>query len=90
MSKKVDIDWSSLGFSYIKTDFRYVSTWKNGQWDEGKLVTDNKLSISEASTALHYGQQCFEGLKAYRTKNGDIQLFRPDQNAKRMNNSVKR
>lgn len=90
MSKKVDIDWSSLGFSYIKTDFRYVSTWKNGQWDEGKLVTDNRLSISEASTALHYGQQCFEGLKAYRTKNGDIQLFRPDQNAKRMNNSVKR
>ena len=90
MSKKVDIDWSNLGFSYIKTDFRYISTWKDGKWDDGKLVTDNKLSISEASTALHYGQQCFEGLKAYRTKNGDIQLFRPDQNAKRMNNSNKR
>ena len=90
MSKKVDIDWEKLGFSYIKTDFRFISNWKDGKWDEGKLVTDNKLAISEASTALHYGQQCFEGLKAYRTKNGDIQLFRPDQNAKRMNASNRR
>jgi len=85
MSKPENIDWDNLGFSYIKTDFRYISTWKDGQWDEGKLVTDNKLTISEGSTALHYGQQCFEGLKAYRTKNGDIQLFRPYENAKRMN-----
>ncbi|QXM06287.1 branched-chain amino acid aminotransferase [Crassaminicella indica] len=90
MSKTVNIDWNNLGFSYIKTDLRYISRWKDGQWDEGKLVEDNKLSISEASTALHYGQQCFEGLKAYRTKNGKIQLFRPDQNAKRLNNSCKR
>ncbi len=90
MSKKVDIDWGNLGFSYIKTDYRYISTWKDGKWDEGKLVTDNKLTISEGSPALHYGQQCFEGLKAYRTKTGEIQLFRPDQNAKRMNESNKR
>ncbi|RKD29519.1 branched-chain amino acid aminotransferase [Thermohalobacter berrensis] len=90
MSKKVNIDWENLGFDYIKTDYRYVSRWKDGKWDEGKLVEDNKLSISEASTALHYGQQCFEGLKAYRTKDGKIQLFRPDQNAKRLNKSCKR
>lgn len=90
MSKSVNIDWSKLGFSYMKTDFRYVSRWKEGKWDEGKLVEDNKLNISEASTALHYGQQCFEGLKAYRTKDNKIQLFRPDQNAKRLNNSCKR
>ncbi|MCT4604533.1 MAG: branched-chain amino acid aminotransferase [Marinisporobacter sp.] len=90
MSKTVNIDWNNLGFSYIKTDLRYVSRWKDGQWDEGKLVEDNKLSISEASTALHYGQQCFEGLKAYRTKQGKIQLFRPDRNAKRLNDSCKR
>lgn len=90
MSKSVNIDWANLGFNYIKTDFRYVSTWKDGKWDEGKLVTDNKLSISEASTALHYGQQCFEGLKAYRTKNGEIQLFRPYENAKRINGSAQR
>jgi branched-chain amino acid aminotransferase len=90
MSKLVNIDWNTLGFNYIKTDFRYVSTWKDGKWDEGKLVEDNRLCISEGSAALHYGQQCFEGLKAYRTKDGKIQLFRPDQNAKRMQASCRR
>lgn len=90
MSKQVDIDWSNLGFNYINTDQRYVSRWQDGQWDVGKLVKDNMLTISEASTALHYGQQCFEGLKAYRRKDGKIQLFRPDQNAKRMKKSCER
>lgn len=90
MNKQVDIDWSKLGFGYYKTDLRYVSMWKDGQWDDGKLVEDNMISISEASTAIHYGQQCFEGLKAYRTKNGDIQLFRPDENGKRLNRSCRR
>ncbi|MCD5415305.1 MAG: branched-chain amino acid aminotransferase [Clostridiales bacterium] len=90
MSKTVDIDWNNLGFSYIKTDLRYVSIWKDGKWDDGKLTDDNHLHISEASTAVHYGQQCFEGLKAYRAKNGDIQLFRPAENAKRMISSADR
>ena len=88
MTKKVNIDRDNLGFEYIKTDFRYISTWKNGSWDEGHLTEDNMLTISEASCALHYGQQCFEGLKAYRTKNGDIQLFRPNRNAARLNDSL--
>ena len=87
MGKKADIDWGKLGFDYIKTDLRYISVWKDGKWDEGKLTEDNMLHISEASTALHYGQNCFEGLKAYRTKDGKIQLFRPDRNATRMNES---
>ncbi|OPJ62419.1 branched-chain-amino-acid aminotransferase [Clostridium oryzae] len=80
----LNIDWKELGFNYIKTDYRYISYWKDGKWSEGKLVKDNMLTISEASPALHYGQQCFEGLKAYRTKEGKIQLFRADANAKRM------
>lgn len=84
MKEKKDIKWSELGFDYIKTDFRYISRFKDGKWDEGKLVEDNQLTISEGSTALHYGQECFEGMKAYTTKEGHIQLFRPDQNAKRM------
>ncbi len=88
MTKKVNIDWNNLGFEYIKTDFRYISNWKDGKWDDGHLTEDNMLTISEASCALHYGQQCFEGLKAYRTKNGDIQLFRPNRNAARLNNSL--
>ena len=90
MSTNVNIDWSKLGFTYTKTDLRYISIWKNGKWDDGKLVEDNNLTISESCTALHYGQQCFEGLKAYRTKDGKIQLFRPYENAKRMNKSCNR
>jgi branched-chain amino acid aminotransferase len=88
MSK--DINWENLGFDYIKTDKRYVSVWKDGKWDEGQLVEDNFLKISEASTGLHYGQQCFEGLKAYRNKEGKIQMFRPDENAKRMQKSCQK
>lgn len=90
MGREVNIDWSKLGFNYIKTDYRYVSKWKDGKWDDGILTEDNQLHISEASTALHYGQECFEGLKAYRTKEDKIQLFRPDQNAQRMQQSCKR
>lgn len=88
MSK--DIDWKNLGFSYIKTDYRYIAYWKDGKWSKGELTQDNVLHISEGSTALHYGQQCFEGLKAYRCKDGSINLFRPDQNAQRMQASCRR
>jgi branched-chain amino acid aminotransferase, group II len=90
MNKNVNIDWNNLGFSYIKTDLRYLSKWKDGKWDDGSLIESNTITLSEASTALHYGQQCFEGLKAYRRKDGRIQLFRPDENAKRLINSCKR
>ena len=85
-----NIDWQNLGFSYIKTDYRFIARWKDGAWDRGELTTDNTLHINEGSTALHYGQQCFEGLKAYRCKDGSINLFRPDQNALRMQKSCDR
>lgn len=84
------INWDKLGFDYIKTDKRFLQTWKDGAWQEGILTDDNVLHISEGSTALHYGQQCFEGLKAYRCKDGSINLFRPDQNAARMQRSCAR
>lgn len=84
------VDWSNLGFSYIKTPWRFLATWKDGSWNEGELTEDNYLHIHEGSTALHYGQQCFEGLKAYRRKDGGINLFRPDENSKRMNRSAYR
>lgn len=90
MDKNENINWDELGFEYIKTDYRYISVWKDGKWDDGKLTEDNMLTISEASTALHYGQQSFEGLKAYRTKDGSIQLFRPNRNAARMNDSCQK
>lgn len=85
-----NIDWQNLGFSYIKTDYRFIARWKDGKWDQGELSTDSTLHIHEGSTALHYGQQCFEGLKAYRCKDGSVNLFRPDQNAERMQRSCDR
>lgn len=87
---KVNVDWENLGFSYIKTDYRFTSYWKNGEWDDGQLTTDNTITISEGSPVLHYGQACFEGMKAYRAKDGSIQLFRPDENGKRMARSCER
>lgn len=84
------LDWGSLGFDYIKTDYRFVAHYKDGRWDDGELIQDNTLHISEGSTALHYGQNTFEGLKAFRQENGEINLFRPQENAKRMKASAER
>lgn len=86
----VNLDWDNLGFAYRKLPFRYISHFKDGKWDDGKLTDDATLHISESSPALHYGQQAFEGLKAYRTKDGSIQLFRPDQNAERLQRTADR
>jgi branched-chain amino acid aminotransferase len=84
------IDWNNLGFDYIKTPWRFIATWQDGTWNEGELTEDNILHISESSPALHYGQQCFEGLKAYGSKDGGVNLFRPDENSKRLNRSATR
>ena len=54
-----NLDWSNLGFTYMDTDYRFISYWKDGQWDDGALVSDNQITISEVSPALHYGQSCF-------------------------------
>lgn len=89
MSNK-NIDWSKLDFSYIKTDKRYVSDFKNGAWDEGRLTEDANVVINECAGVLQYAQTVFEGLKAYRTQDGRIVTFRPDLNAKRMEESAKR
>ena len=88
--EKKNIDWGNLGFGYIKTDYRYVSDYKNGSWDEGGLTTDDKIMLSECSGVLQYAQTIFEGLKAYTTEDGRIVTFRPDLNAERMVNSAKR
>ena len=80
----VNLDWENLGFSYMKLPYRYLAYYKNGQWEKEELTEDATLHMSESSPCLHYGQQAFEGMKAYRTKDGSVQLFRPDQNAKRL------
>ena len=88
--EKKNIDWSNLGFGYIKTDYRYVSNYKDGSWDEGTLTTDDTVTISECAGVLQYAQTVFEGMKAYTTEDGHIVTFRPDLNAERMVNSAKR
>lgn len=84
---KKDIDWSSLGFGYIKTDKRFVSDFKDGKWSDGKLTTDSNVVINECAGVLQYAQTCFEGLKAYTTEDGKTVCFRPDLNAERMRDS---
>ena len=88
--EKKNIDWSSIGFGYIKTDKRYVSNYKNGAWDEGTLTDDANVVLSECAGVLQYAQTVFEGLKAYTTEDGRIVCFRPDLNASRMADSAKR
>ena len=88
--EKKNIDWSNLGFGYMKTDMRYVSNFKDGKWDDGTLTEDDNIVISECAGVLQYAQTCFEGLKAYTTEDGKVVCFRPDLNADRMIDSVKR
>ena len=84
-----NIDWSNLGFGYIQTEQRYVSNYKDGQWDNGGLTDQATVTISECAGVLQYAQTCFEGLKAYTTVDGRIVCFRPDLNASRMADSCR-
>ena len=88
MSK--NIDWDNLGFGYVETDYRYLSTYKDGKWDEGGLITDSNVVLNECAGVFQYAQTIFEGLKAYYTKDGHIVCFRPDLNAIRLDESAER
>ncbi|MCI8308246.1 MAG: branched-chain amino acid aminotransferase [Lachnospiraceae bacterium] len=88
--EKKDIDWANIGFGYQKTDKRYVSNYVDGAWDDGALISDDTITMSECASVLQYAQTCFEGLKAYTTEDGKIVTFRPDLNAQRMFDTAKR
>lgn len=88
--EKKNIDWSKLGFEYTRTDYRFSAIWENGAWSEGELITSEIMQLHEGSPALHYAQQCFEGLKAQTAKDGRVLLFRPELNAERMQNTADR
>ena len=88
--EKKNLDCGNLGFSYHVTDKRYVSMFQNGAWDDGALISDDKIVMSEDAGVLHYSQSVFEGLKAYETEDGHIVCFRPDLNASRMADSARR
>jgi branched-chain amino acid aminotransferase len=83
----MEIDWENLGFSFmpVKSNIRY--TYENGSWGAGRLHNDDSFTLSVASNCLHYGQAAFEGLKAFRSKDGKVRIFRPDANAKRLNST---
>lgn len=85
-----NIDWSNLGFNYMQTDYRYVCHYRDGKWDEGGLETDANITLNECACVFQYCQACFEGLKAYYTKDGHIVCFRPDLNGQRMEDTARR
>jgi branched-chain amino acid aminotransferase len=78
------LDWECLPFGYIKTDYNLRSIFKNGKWGKMEVSSSEYIDIHIAATALHYGQEAFEGLKAYMGKDGKIRLFRWEENAKRL------
>lgn len=84
-------DETKLGFGHIFTDHMFVMNYDTGMgWHDARIVPFDNVSLSPAAMCLHYGQEIFEGLKAYRTADGSVQLFRPDENYKRMNVSAER
>lgn len=85
-----NIDWSKLEFAYQDTNCHIRYVWKDGKWDAGELVESPIMPIHIAATALHYGQAAFEGLKAFCRKDGKVSLFRPEENAKRMQTTARR
>ena len=88
--EKKNIDWANLGFGYMKTDYRYVSNYTNGAWDEGRITEDDKITMSECAGVLQYAQTVFEGMKAYTTEKGETVVFRTDLNAARLADSARR
>lgn len=79
-----------MGYALKETEYRYRAWTKDGKWQMGSLTTDKNITIHEASNVFHYGQGLFEGMKAYKTKTGKIQLFRPDLNFIRINEGLDR
>ncbi|MCH5224544.1 MAG: branched-chain amino acid aminotransferase [Muribaculaceae bacterium] len=84
------IDWSQLSFSYMPTDYNVRCTYKDGKWGEIEVTDSEYIPMHMAAVCLHYGQESFEGLKAFRGKDGKIRIFRMDENAKRFLRSAEK
>lgn len=83
------IDWGSLGFGYMPTDYNVRCTYTNGAWGELRVHTESTMQMHISAAVLHYAQECFEGLKAFRGKDGKVRIFRIEENAKRMQSSCR-
>ncbi len=84
-----DLDWSNLSFGYMPTDYNVRCYYRNGKWGEIEACSDEYIKLHMASTCLHYGQEAFEGLKAYRGKDGKVRVFRMDENAARLQSTCR-
>jgi branched-chain amino acid aminotransferase len=85
-----NIDWSSLTFKYMDTRSHIRYVWRGGRWSEGELVGEPYLQMHIAAACLHYGQEAFEGLKAFRCQDGKVRVFRPEANGERLFNTARR
>ncbi len=90
MKEKAKIDWASLGFDYMPTDYNIRCRYKDGVWGELEISSDEEVRVSMGSACLHYGQQAFEGLKVFEGVDGEVRAFRPEENAKRLQASCRR
>ena len=85
-----NIDWNSLGFDYVPTDINARAYYKDGAWSELEFTSDEYIKMHMSTTCLHYGLECFEGLKAFRGVDGKVRLFRADENGRRMASSARK
>ena len=83
-----ELDWNNIGFGYIPTDYNVRCYYKDGKWGEIEVSSSEIINIHMAATSLHYGQEIFEGLKAFRGKDGKIRIFRVEENANRIRQSA--
>ena len=88
MKETLNIDWANLSFGYIPTDYNVRCYYKNGEWGEIETTSSELIPMHMAATCLHYGQEAFEGMKAFRGKDGKVRVFRMDENAKRIAQSA--
>ena len=84
-----DLDWASLSFGYRRTDYNVRCYYRDGKWGEIEVCSDEYINMHMAATCLHYGQEAFEGLKAYRCPDGKVRVFRMDENAKRLQSTCR-
>ena len=88
--KRTNLDWGNLAFDYKKTDGHIRYHFRDGKWDDGQIVEEDTINLNIAATCLHYGQECFEGIKVFEQQNGKISIFRADENAKRMHRTAEK
>lgn len=89
-SKINEVDFDNIPFGMVKSDHMFTADYIDGKWTNLQIVPYGNIEISPACIGLHYGQSIFEGMKAYKAENGDVALFRPEENMKRLQRSAKR